>query len=81
MQKDILEFAVRSLVPNGRLAMWMPTAMEDVDLPFPMHLNLELISVSTQSFHNCRSWARAVSSCSGWVYMKLNWIRQGLGCY
>ncbi|KAJ6171063.1 S-adenosyl-L-methionine-dependent methyltransferase [Penicillium chermesinum] len=55
MQRDVLGFAARSLVTNGRLAMWMPTAMDEMDLPLPVHPNLELISVSTQSFHN---WAR-----------------------
>lgn len=53
MQKDVLAFAARMLVPNGRLAMWMPTAIEDMDLPLPLHPDLELVSVSTQHFHNC----------------------------
>ncbi|KAJ5707026.1 hypothetical protein N7488_006827 [Penicillium malachiteum] len=55
MQKDILNFAARALVINGRLVMWMPTALEDVDLPVPMHENLEVVSVSVQTFGN---WAR-----------------------
>ncbi|GAT27093.1 RNA methylase family protein [Aspergillus luchuensis] len=42
MLNDILNFAVRSLVTNGRLAMWMPTANdEEVELAVPMHPNLE----------------------------------------
>jgi tRNA (guanine10-N2)-methyltransferase len=54
MQRDILEFAVRRLVPNGRLAMWMPTASDEaVEFPVPMHPNLEVISVCVQPFTNC----------------------------
>ncbi|KAJ5892513.1 tRNA (guanine(10)-N2)-methyltransferase [Penicillium tannophilum] len=55
MQKDILDFASRTLVTNGRLAMWMPTAIEGDDLKVPMHPNLEVVSVCVQSFGN---WAR-----------------------
>ena len=54
MQKDILAFAARSLVPNGRLAMWMPTGDDEaVEFPVPMHPNLEVISVSVQPFSSC----------------------------
>lgn len=54
LQRDILEFAVRRLVPNGRLAMWMPTASDEaVEFPVPMHPNLEVISVCVQPFTNC----------------------------
>lgn len=54
MQQDILQFAVRTLVINGRLVMWMPTASDEaIEFPVPMHPNLEVISVSTQCFHNC----------------------------
>jgi tRNA (guanine10-N2)-methyltransferase len=56
MQRDILDFAVRSLVPNGRLAMWMPTTNDEaVEFPVPMHPNLEVIAVSVQYFSNCTS--------------------------
>ncbi|KAJ5929454.1 tRNA (guanine(10)-N2)-methyltransferase [Penicillium verhagenii] len=55
MQKDILDFAARSLVTNGRLAMWMPTALDGDHLTLPMHPNLELVNVCVQSFGN---WAR-----------------------
>ena len=55
MQRDILDFATRTLVTNGRLAMWMPTASaEDVEFPVPMHPNLEVVSVSVQSFGSCK---------------------------
>lgn len=53
LQRDILNFAVRSLVPEGRLVMWMPTSNAEIDLPVPMHENLEVVSVSVQSFGNC----------------------------
>ncbi|KAJ5297639.1 hypothetical protein N7508_007888 [Penicillium antarcticum] len=56
LQKDILNFAVRSLVTNGRLAMWMPTTNDEaVEFPVPMHEDLEVVSVSVQSFNN---WSR-----------------------
>ena len=53
MQDNILDFAARMLVPNGRLSMWMPTADEEVELAVPMHANLEVVSVSVQPFSNC----------------------------
>ncbi|OJJ49380.1 hypothetical protein ASPZODRAFT_23620 [Penicilliopsis zonata CBS 506.65] len=56
MLNDILNFAARSLVTDGRLSMWMPTASdEDGELAIPKHPNLEVISVSVQSFGN---WSR-----------------------
>lgn len=55
LQRDVLDFAVRSLVPNGRLAMWMPTSNDEaVEFPVPMHPNLEVVAVSVQYFSNCR---------------------------
>ncbi|KAI9932934.1 NAD-dependent histone deacetylase sir2 [Aspergillus wentii] len=56
MQNDILTFASETLVTDGRLSMWMPTASdEDVELTIPMHPNLEVVSVSVQPFNN---WSR-----------------------
>lgn len=56
MLDDILHFAADTLVPNGRLAMWMPTANdEDTELEIPDHQSLELISVSVQPFNKCKS--------------------------
>lgn len=53
---DILAFAVATLVPNGRLSMWMPTANdEDVELIIPQHPGLELSSVCVQAFNK---WSR-----------------------
>jgi tRNA (guanine10-N2)-methyltransferase len=54
LQNDILDFAAQTLVNDGRLSMWMPTANdEDVEFPIPMHPNLEVLSVSVQPFNNC----------------------------
>lgn len=54
LQRDVLDFAVRTLVPGGRLAMWMPTASdEDIEFPVPMHPNLEVVSVCVQPFSSC----------------------------
>lgn len=54
MQNDILTFASRTLVTNGRLCMWMPTANDEVELVIPMHPNLEIVSESVQKFNNCK---------------------------
>jgi tRNA (guanine10-N2)-methyltransferase len=54
MLGDILAFAARTLVTDGRLAMWMPDANdEDVEYLIPMHPNLEVVHVSVQPFSNC----------------------------
>ncbi|KAL3485676.1 hypothetical protein BJX62DRAFT_229315 [Aspergillus germanicus] len=56
MMNDILDFAARTLITDGRLAMWMPTANdEEVELSVPMHANLEVVSVCVQPFS---SWSR-----------------------
>lgn len=53
---DILAFAVATLVPDGRLSMWMPTANdEDIELIIPSHPCLELQSVCVQAFNK---WSR-----------------------
>ncbi|KAF3051464.1 hypothetical protein E8E11_010617 [Didymella keratinophila] len=53
---DILAFAVVTLVPGGRLSMWMPTANdEDIELIIPSHPCLELSSVCVQAFNK---WSR-----------------------
>jgi len=56
MQNDILTFASRTLVTDGRLCMWMPTSNDEVELVIPMHPNLEIVSVSVQPFNNCMSF-------------------------
>ncbi|KAH7095595.1 tRNA guanosine-2'-O-methyltransferas-like protein TRM11 [Paraphoma chrysanthemicola] len=53
---DILAFAVATLVEDGRLSMWMPTANdEDIELVIPSHPYLELESVCVQAFNK---WSR-----------------------
>lgn len=53
---DILAFAVATLVENGRLSMWMPTANdEDVELVIPTHPCLEIVSICVQPFNK---WSR-----------------------
>ncbi|KAJ4990001.1 RNA methylase family protein [Stagonosporopsis vannaccii] len=53
---DILAFAAVTLVPNGTLSMWMPTANDaDVALIIPSHPCLELRSVCVQAFNK---WSR-----------------------
>ena len=54
MLDDLLEFAARHLVDDGRLSLWMPTANdEDVELGIPAHPQLELVSVCVQTFNKC----------------------------
>ncbi|KAI5303592.1 hypothetical protein KEM56_007388 [Ascosphaera pollenicola] len=56
MIDDILQFAAVTLVPDGRIAFWMPTANEDdVELEIPSNPNLELVSVCVQVFNK---WSR-----------------------
>ncbi|KAI9874873.1 MAG: hypothetical protein M1830_009186 [Pleopsidium flavum] len=55
MLDDILDFAALSLVENGRLSLWMPTANDDdVELSIPTHPCLEIISVCVQAFNKCK---------------------------
>ena len=52
---DILHFASLTLVENGRLAMWMPTANdEDIELVIPTHPCLKIVSVCVQPFNKCK---------------------------
>ncbi|RFU36011.1 hypothetical protein B7463_g406, partial [Scytalidium lignicola] len=56
MLDDILDFAALSLVDNGRLSFWMPTANdEDTELSIPQHPWLVVTSVCTQAFNK---WSR-----------------------
>ena len=53
---DLLRFAADTLVDNGRLSFWMPTANdESQELPVPTHPCLCLLSVCTQVFNK---WSR-----------------------
>ncbi|PMD14586.1 tRNA guanosine-2'-O-methyltransferase [Hyaloscypha hepaticicola] len=56
MLDDILDFAALSLVDNGRLSFWMPTANdEDQEIHIPEHPHLQITSVCTQAFNR---WSR-----------------------
>ncbi|KAF2735248.1 RNA methylase family protein [Polyplosphaeria fusca] len=56
MLDDILAFAASTLVENGRLSMWMPTANDDdIELIIPTHPCLEIASVCVQPFNK---WSR-----------------------
>ncbi|KAJ3495787.1 hypothetical protein NLG97_g3149 [Lecanicillium saksenae] len=53
---DILVFAVETLVDNGRLSFWMPTANEeDQSIPAPTHPSLEIVANCVQIFNK---WSR-----------------------
>lgn len=55
MLDDILDFAVLTIVDNGRLSFWMPTANEaEQEIQIPHHPSLEVVSVCTQEFNRCR---------------------------
>ncbi|KAL2129545.1 hypothetical protein VTI74DRAFT_7629 [Chaetomium olivicolor] len=56
MLDGILQFSAQTLVDNGRLSFWMPTANdEDQEIPVPTHPYLEIVSVCTQTFNK---WSR-----------------------
>ncbi|KAF6236785.1 hypothetical protein HO173_005076 [Letharia columbiana] len=56
MLDDLLDFAALSLVDEGRLSLWMPTANdEDGILGIPSHPYLDLVSVCVQTFNK---WSR-----------------------
>ena len=69
---DILLFAVDTLVDNGRLSFWMPTANEeDQQIPPPTHPCLETVAVCVQIFNKCESSLRYgvtnTSPCGGLI--------------
>ena len=56
MLDDILHFATETLVDNGRLSFWMPTANdEDQEIGVPTHPCLEIVAVCVQPFNK---WSR-----------------------
>ncbi|KAI9670531.1 MAG: hypothetical protein M1831_005751 [Alyxoria varia] len=56
LMQDVLEFGYSTLVDQGRLSLWMPTADEDAtELALPTHPGFELVSVCVQQF---TKWAR-----------------------
>lgn len=51
---DILVFAVETLVDDGRLSFWMPTANEEEQqIPPPTHPKLEIVANCVQVFNKC----------------------------
>ncbi|KFG86631.1 RNA methylase family protein [Metarhizium anisopliae] len=62
MLDDILAFAAATLVDNGRLSFWMPTANdEDQEIPVPTHPSLEVVVVCVQKFNK---WSRRLITYS-----------------
>ena len=55
MLDDILNFAAQTLVDDGRLAFWMPTANDEEDIGIPEHQALELVHCCVQAFNK---WSR-----------------------
>ncbi|KAK7995239.1 hypothetical protein PG990_014012 [Apiospora arundinis] len=56
MLDDILQFATDTLVDNGRLSFWMPTANdENQEIGVPKHPCMEIVVVCTQVFNK---WSR-----------------------
>ncbi|KAH6632051.1 S-adenosyl-L-methionine-dependent methyltransferase [Chaetomium tenue] len=56
MLDDILQFSAQTLVDDGRLSFWMPTANdEQQEVPVPTHPYLEVVAVCTQVFNK---WSR-----------------------
>lgn len=54
MLDDILNFASDTLVDNGRLSFWMPTANdEDQEIGIPTHPCLDIVVVCVQTFNKC----------------------------
>ncbi|KAL8898233.1 MAG: hypothetical protein Q9207_006810 [Kuettlingeria erythrocarpa] len=56
MLDNILAFTAETLVPGGRLGLWMPTANEgEGELDVPRHPCLEVVTVCVQGFNK---WSR-----------------------
>jgi tRNA (guanine10-N2)-methyltransferase len=56
MLDDILDFAARTLVDNGRLGFWMPEANDEAaEFRVPTHASLEVVAISRQEFNKCGS--------------------------
>lgn len=56
MLDDILHFASETLVDDGRLSFWMPTANDEAqEIATPQHPSLEIVATCVQPF---RKWSR-----------------------
>lgn len=59
MLDDILHFASQTLVDDGRLSFWMPTANdENQEIATPSHPCLEVVSICSQVFNKCKALIR-----------------------
>ena len=65
MLDDILHFAACTLVDDGRVSVWMPTANDELgDLAVPKHEALELMSSCLQEFNKCECGSSTLLNCS-----------------
>ncbi|EEH08049.1 RNA methylase [Histoplasma capsulatum G186AR] len=78
MLDDILDFAARTLVPDGRISLWMPTANEDdVELEIPSNPHLELLSVCVQPFGHLLCKIQTIPSRIALRIMQHNEVTEG----
>lgn len=56
MLDNILVFAAQTLVDDGRLSFWMPSANdEEQEIAVPTHPCLEIVVICVQTFNKCKS--------------------------
>jgi hypothetical protein len=81
MLDDILDFAAQTLVDNGRVAFWMPTANdENLEIPIPTHPYFEKVAVCVQVFQKCKCEPAAFSRLPARVQNTTHILsQQGLG--
>ena len=65
MLDDILQFSADSLVEDGRLAFWMPTANEGFqeELDIPTHPQMKLVAACVQEFNKCMGIFTLTEQC------------------
>jgi tRNA (guanine10-N2)-methyltransferase len=54
MLDNILDFAATTLVDEGRLSFWMPSANDDEEIANPSHPCLKEVAVCVQAFNKCK---------------------------
>ena len=68
-----MHFAAMSLVDNGRVSIWMPTANdEDVELSIPSHPAFEIVASCIQIFNKCE-----ICSCTLRIRIANAWFILG----
>ena len=80
MLADVLSFAASTLVPEGRISLWMPTANDEaIELGVPQHRALQLINVCTQSFNKCKHnlslYSGPCAPLANFCRLAFSWIR------